>query len=393
MAPTGSAEKRAREEAEAAEVSAPETRRAKRRRWDDGDALAAPPTAPPAIPPPHPPGASAAAPAKPALPNVDALAKAKAVLQKQKELAAKLASVPKLANPAAAPSGADAARKTALARALEVAAAAKSAKPAAATASAAPRALRLNAAGEEIDEDGNVIVAKVREVSTFKVNEKTNKLEEFAALERAAEAEAAAEADDLAWMDPRMGAAGRRRERKGGFQVREHHHHRAILSPSPSRLDSIVCLGSPFRSRRVFPFGFRFASFQSPADAASAGLIDGGTTAMRNRTSSVSRGGSRGAVPTAPLGVGTSSLVAILSTGDPARFASYTLSRGLLLSRCNFYACDNEICSEAGGAGFPMSATPYRLVNISSARRCFVDARARIFPVSVRPDPSADEVR
>ena len=140
-------------------------------------------------------------------------------------------------HPAAAPSGADAARKTALARALEVAAAAKSAKPAAATASAAPRALRLNAAGEEIDEDGNVIVAKVREVSTFKVNEKTNKLEEFAALERAAEAEAAAEADDLAWMDPRMGAAGRRRQRKGGFQVRERF-------PCPSRLDAIVRLGS-----------------------------------------------------------------------------------------------------------------------------------------------------
>ena len=345
MAPTRSAEKRAREEAEAAEAPAPETRRAKRRRWDDGDALAAPPTAPPAIPPPHPPGASAAAPAKPALPNMDALAKAKAVLQKQKELAAKLASVPKLATPAAAPSAADAARQTALARALEVAAAAKSksAKPAPAAASAAPRALRLNAAGEEIDEDGNVIVAKVREVSTFKVNEKTNKLEEFAALERATEAEAAAEADDLAWMDPRMGAAGRRRERKGGFQVREHHHHRAILSPSPSRLDSIVCLGSPFRSRRVFPFGIRFASFQSPADAASAGLIDGGTTAMRNRISSVSCGGSRGVVPTASLGVGTSSLVAILSTRDSARSASYTLSRGLLLSRCNFYACDNEI--------------------------------------------------
>ena len=87
---------------------------------------------------------------------------------------------------------------------------------------------------------------------------------------------------------------------------------------------------------------------------------------------------------------------AILSTGDPARFASYTLSRGLLLSRCNFYACDNEICSEAGGAGFPMSATPYRLVNISSARPFFFDARARVFPLglaSVRPDPSADEVR
>ena len=165
-------------------MSAPETRRAKRRRWDDGDALAAPRRRPPRSRP-RPPGGVGAAPAKPALPNVDALAKAKAVLQKQKELAAKLASVPKLANPAAAPSAADAARKTALARALEVAAAAKSAKPAAATASAAPRALRLNAAGEEIDEDGNVIVAKVREVSTFKVNEKTNKLEEFAALERA----------------------------------------------------------------------------------------------------------------------------------------------------------------------------------------------------------------
>ena len=230
----GLAEKRAREEAEAAEVSARaprETPKMGRRGRPRGA-----PDGAPRGPAPAPPGASARArQARP--PQRGRARQGQGGAPEAKRASRQARERPEARQPRAAPSGADAARKTALARALEVAAAAKSAKPAAATASAAPRALRLNAAGEEIDEDGNVIVAKVREVSTFKVNEKTNKLEEFAALERAAEAEAAAEADDLAWMDPRMGAAGRRRQRKGGFQVRERF-------PCPSRLDAIVRLGS-----------------------------------------------------------------------------------------------------------------------------------------------------
>ena len=225
----------------------------------------------PAPPPPPPP--APAIPAAAPLPSADALAKAKAVLKKQKEaLAAKLASVaPKLeaaddaadaaanaaeaaANAAEAAANAEAARKNpppapalteaqtaALAKAREVAAAAK-AKIAAAREKAGagpagraaafpppppsktatkvqPRALRLNANGDEIDEDGNVVKTEPRnETSTFKVNARSNKLDAFAAAERAALAEAANE--DEAWADPRVGAGGRRREKRTGFRVR-----------------------------------------------------------------------------------------------------------------------------------------------------------------------------
>ena len=56
------------------------------------------------------------------------------------------------------------------------------------------------------------------ETSTFKVNARSNKLDAFAAAERAALAEAANE--DEAWADPRVGAGGRRREKRTGFRVR-----------------------------------------------------------------------------------------------------------------------------------------------------------------------------
>ena len=255
--PPRSAEKRPAEGA-----PDPPPRRAKRRRWDAGDD----PEAPPA--PPPPPAPAPAIPAAAPLPSADALAKAKAVLKKQKEaLAAKLASVaPKLeaadaaANAAAnaaeaAANAAEAARKipppapalteaqtAALAKAREVAAAAK-AKIAAArekagagagraaafpppppskTAKVQPRALRLNANGDEIDEDGNVVKTEPRnETSTFKVNARSNKLDAFAAAERAALAEAANE--DEAWADPRVGAgggAGRRGRASGYVQTR-----------------------------------------------------------------------------------------------------------------------------------------------------------------------------
>ena len=82
-----------------------------------------------------------------------------------------------------------------------------------------PRTLRLNANGDEIDEDGNVVKTAPRnETSTFKVNARSNKLDAFAAAERAALAEAANE--DEAWADPRVGAGGRRREKRTGFRVR-----------------------------------------------------------------------------------------------------------------------------------------------------------------------------
>ena len=260
MAPTGSAEKRARARRRRP-LRCPPPRPAARNAEDGttGTPSRRPRRRPPRSRSPHPPGASAAAPAKPALPNVDALATAKAVLQKQKELAAKLASVPWLANPAAAPSGADAARTDRFGSGARGGRRGQIRHPGPpATASAAPRALRLNAAGEEIDEDGNVIVAKVREVSTLKVNEKTNKLEEFAALERAAEAEAAAEDDDLVLDGPADGRGGATTPTQGWFPGT-----RTTPVPLDSTRSSV--------SVPALPFGFRFASFQSPADAALGG--------------------------------------------------------------------------------------------------------------------------
>ena len=228
----GSAEKRPRDGAGSPPA---EGRRSKRRRWDSD----APPAEPPP-PPPAPPAAAAPGPAAAAgdkLPDTSALAKAKAVLAKQKALAEKLKKLkrPKETAPDTTPAPSDAVR-----RALEVAerarAAASSARAgaerraASATATAtAPRALLLNDAGEEVDEEGNVLEpvartgAGVRAVSTFKVNAKSSeekrkldKLEAFAALQRETAAEAAAE--DATWADPSV--IGRRRGRKAEFQVR-----------------------------------------------------------------------------------------------------------------------------------------------------------------------------
>ena len=210
-------------------------------------------------------GAAAAAAAppgvkKPALPALDALAKAKAVLQKQKDLAAKLKNMPKLnnnntaaaaaaakagntavqtASAAAAKAGAagmpqvaQLLQQQAVQRALEVAGQIKAAAAGggasgsggagvgAGSAKFPPGALRLNEKGEEVDEHGNVVKHKFVEVSTFKVNVKQQKLEEFAAIEKEAAAElAGGGGNDEPWMDPRMGKGGKRRERRGGFQV------------------------------------------------------------------------------------------------------------------------------------------------------------------------------
>ena len=236
----GSAEKRPRDGAGSPPA---EGRRSKRRRWDSD----APPAEPPP-PPPAPPAAAAPGPAAAAgdkLPDTSALAKAKAVLAKQKALAEKLKKLKKPKETArdTTPAPSDAVR-----RALEVAERARATASAAragaerraasATATtAAPRALLLNDAGEEVDEEGNVLEpvartgAGVRAVSTFKVNaksseekQKLDKLEAFAALQRETAAEAATE--DATWADPSV--IGRRRRRKAEFQVRR--PPRAVLS-------------------------------------------------------------------------------------------------------------------------------------------------------------------
>ena len=226
---------------------------AKRRRWD----AEAPATGGSVALPPSGAGAPQGNGVKPALPKLDALAKAKAVLQKQKELAAKLKNVPKLhaaagsaagsAAAAAAAKAGNAAVQTASAaaakagaagmpqvaqllqqqavqRALEIAGQIKASAAAGKATGAAPKftpgALRLNEKGEEVDEEGNVVKHKFVEVSTFKANVKQRKLEAFAALEKEVAAEAAAGGgDDEAWMDPRMGKAAKTRKARAGFQV------------------------------------------------------------------------------------------------------------------------------------------------------------------------------
>ena len=175
--------------------------------------------------PARPPAAAAPGPAAAAgdkLPDTSALAKAKAVLAKQKALAEKLWKLkkPKETAPDTTPAPSDAVR-----RALEVAERASLRRPPRAPAPSGARrrrarrrrrlrALLLNDAGEEVDEEGNVLepvartVPPPRAVSTFKVNaksseekQKLDKLEAFAALQRETAAEAATE--DATWADPR----------------------------------------------------------------------------------------------------------------------------------------------------------------------------------------------
>ena len=230
----GSAEKRPRDGAGSPPA---EGRRSKRRRWDSDAPPAEPPPPPPA--PPAAAGAPAAAAGTP-LPDTSALAKARAVLAKQKALAEKLKKLKKPetapgetaseAATSAAAAAVGATQSDAVRRALEVAERARAArapqkKTASATATtAAPRALLLNAKGEEVDEEGNVLLHVERAVSTFKVNAKTSeekrkvdKLEAFDALRRESAAEAA-NAADATWVDPSVTA--RRRGGRAEFKVR-----------------------------------------------------------------------------------------------------------------------------------------------------------------------------
>lgn len=174
------------------------------------------------------------------------------------------------------------------------------------------------------------------EVSTFKVNAKRTKLEEFAASEKETEAEAAGGGDDD-WMDPRMGKAGKQRGRRGGFQVRCVRRAPFVRRPP--------VLSAPRRAvrSRIPPRTIRFFNLERAHCILSKPRgrpRRRGDYRMRQR--SFSRFKTR---------VGGSPLDRVTRRWDidrPSRpelepeRASYTLSRELLLSRCNFYACEND---------------------------------------------------
>jgi hypothetical protein len=293
-------------------------------------------------------GSNPAAIKKPALPALDALAKAKAVLQKQKDLAAKLKNMPKLnataggaaavaasaasaaaakagnaavttASAAAAKAGAagmpqvaQLLQQQAVQRALEVAGQIKAAAGegvggstgggGAAAPKFTPGALRLNEKGEEVDEAGNVVKHKYVEVSTFKVNVKQQKLEEFAAMEKETAAELAA--GDDSWMDLRMGKGGKRRERRGGFQVSARGRGERVRSERTTVFLSVFFC--PVRPKKYF---------------FSAQSVESAQSGRKN------------------LRLLLFLYSSLDQSGVTQTYASYTLSRELLLSCCNFYAC------------------------------------------------------
>lgn len=393
----GSAEKRPRDGAGSPPA---EGRRSKRRRWDSD----APPAEPPP-PPPAPPAAAAGAPAAAAgktLPDTSALAKAKAVLAKQKALAEKLKKLKKPETEpgetaseapeksgvgAAGPGGA--AQSDAVRRALEVAQRARAARApqkASATArdSAAPRALLLNEKGEEVDEEGNVLEPRVgggvRAVSTFKVNAKTSeekrkvdKLEAFAALRRETAAEVASSAD-LDWVDPSVSA--RRRGGRAEFKVR------LYVFAFPAKPN--ISFFSP-RHGRLKTQRRREASFQSPAAAADA---DRSTRGLQDATPTVRRGGREFGFPpnrAAPRRHTVFSFLVFRERFSRLYRKLHSVAR-MLVSRCNFYACHNE--ARALESGRPDGRDPFaRATRFLFSPPAF--GNASLGP----PRPAADEVR
>ena len=182
--------KRERNDGDGARVTAGEAGERKRRRWDDaedGDA----------------PGKEAPVKAKAKAGGLDkqVLLKQKQALLKQKELAAKLK-----------------ARKEASGKG-------KAEEKSSARPSAKQMTLRLDAQGREIDESGALVVNKVIETSTLRMNLKQQRANAFAQAQAEAQAELAsqigAEHDD-----PSL-RGGRARKPRANFQVR-------IIFPIPT---------------------------------------------------------------------------------------------------------------------------------------------------------------
>lgn len=166
-------------------------------------------------------GAPAAAAA--AKPNLEAIQKAKAALQKHKELAAKLKSMPQLAAMAAAKAAAaKTASGVAAPPALAKVAALVQGGASAAGTTARPMALRLDAQGREVDEHGNLVQAKTKAVATLKVNVMQQKVAEFASLAKADhKAVNMAEPKQDLHFDPSMKTGKGRRDRRATFQFVE----------------------------------------------------------------------------------------------------------------------------------------------------------------------------
>jgi len=166
-------------------------------------------------------GAPSSAAAAVAKPNLEAIQKAKAALQKHKELAAKLKSMPQLAAMAAAKA---AAAKTAAGVPAPPALAKVAAlvQGAGAGTTARPMALRLDAQGREVDEHGKLVQAKTKAVATLKVNVMQQKVAEFASQAKADQkAVNTAEPKLDLHFDTSMKTGKGRRDRRATFQFVE----------------------------------------------------------------------------------------------------------------------------------------------------------------------------
>jgi len=179
--------KRDRVDGEGAPAPAVEARETKRRRWDDGENGGAPV---------EEAKAPAAASVKGKVGGLDkaALLKQKQALLKQKELAAKLK-----------------ARKEASEKS-------KAEEKSSARPSAKQMTLRLDAQGREIDESGALVVNKVIETSTLRMNLKQQRANAFAQAQAEAQAELASQMG-AEYDDPSL-RGGRARKPRTNFQVR-----------------------------------------------------------------------------------------------------------------------------------------------------------------------------
>jgi hypothetical protein len=250
----------------------------------------------------------------------------------------------------------------------------------------------LNDAGEEVDEEGNVLEpvartgAGVRAVSTFKVNAKSSeekrkldKLEAFAALQRETAAEAAAE--DATWADPSV--IGRRRGRKAEFQVRR--PPRAVLS----RMIFIASIDVRVSREGDARFRERRQRHRHPFKAPRPplrGPIDAGTTGCDTDLFGAAR---RGFGHLTNRAAPRRHTFFFFVTRFFSRTASYTLSRG-----CSFLVAIFMLAIRKVGrwkADAQMAATPSperHFVSLGRARRA--SKRVSRGPP---PLPAADEVR
>ena len=323
----------------------------------------------------------AAASADPATVRTNKIARMKAskvAKQRMEALAEKLKKLkrPKETAPDTTPAPSDAVR-----RALEVAERARAAASAAragaerrAATATAPRALLLNDAGEEVDEEGNVLEpvartgAGVRAVSTFKVNAKSSeekrkldKLEAFAALQRETAAEAAAE--NATWADPSV--IGRRRGRKAEFQVRR--PPRAVLS----RMIFIASIDVRVSREGDARFRERRQRHRHPFKAPRPplrGPIDAGTTGCDTDLFGAARRGFGHL--TEPRRAASAHVFLFRHAVFLTHRKLHSVAR-MLVSRCNFYACHTKgWASESGrpDGRDPFAQATFRFARPSSAR-------------------------